>query len=485
MIQDYIELVKSEYGKLYNEVTDRNIDELIDGIKDSLLELDIPNLGEIKNKENIANCKLIKRNWLNAYLKKQDSQLNKQIITAEVLYEKEALGEIDKGTFRNVFKYNTVEDYKKELVDKLTEWKNDDKSKLTEFEGYGLLYQNAKVNGIKNDIINGYYEFILHSNRDKVTKVPSILGFIGVDTSNKLPYLTDEEIREIDKNELQFLNTETFDKKVISADESTKMIMSLEKKLYLRLQNDKLPNEIITQIALVKALKEFNWLDASLVNLFYTNLYNVVSGEGIEMYLSDIAKVLGYKQTGEKIRLIKDSLCKLSSLRLSTDNYEGNQLSGYLLEVDLANDDKGTKAMVYLGNFLRRLVMLDSTFNFNKYEYDNLSKDAQQIAIWLQNKRLKRIAKNESNFETMSTTHLSYAINIRGTNVTKNKKRLTTALEELVNSKLVINSFTIKPRTQIFEIEYIELPADIVERIRNKELKSDELVEGCEYKQVK
>lgn len=483
MILRYYEMVEKEYGDLYKSITGVDINDLLISLKDELVEIENIQLDKKKCRKYIASTKAYKSNWVNGYKAKADSEYRINIKAAQVIFDIERKGECEIGTFKRAFNCNSIEEYELILSEKIDDWKNNEDSKLTDFVGFETLStKTAKVNGIKQDIINGYFKYINEQNKNKVTKVPGILGSIGVDTSNRLPFFND---LDIEYSSLNIELKERFDKKIISADKSSQLIMELEKKLYTRLQNDKMPNEIITQIALVKAMKDINAIDAQILNLFYTNLYNVVRGEGIKTNLSDIAKEIGFRQSEEQYKLIKNSLLKLSSLRLISDNYEGNQISGLLLEVDFLETETGNKVIVYLGNFLRKLIMLDSTFNFNKYVYDNLSGDAQQIAVWLQNRRIKRVSKGEGNTDRMSAMFLASSINISLSNMPRVKKRINEALIELKESKIVVNDFTIKPREKFYTIEYIELPQDISERIKSKELKSDELVEGIEYKQIK
>ncbi|MGL5085335.1 MAG: hypothetical protein ACRC68_06385 [Clostridium sp.] len=484
--------VKNKYGEIYTKITGNDIQELLCSLKSRVDELENVNTGTESNEKNLSRSKAMKKRLVKADEENSNGYYHQEILTASLIYEKVDKNYWEQSVFKELYKVDNIDEYKASLLEKLRVWANDESKKITTFAGFDLLSKSIKVNAIKYDILTDYYEILqkcgvvnvaLNEEKvKKVTKVPSVLGVLGIDSSNKLPFFNVNDFSEIESD---ISSIDQLDKKFISSDLQSEIVMQLERELYLRLRDDKASQDIITQIALVKALKEFNMLDVLIINLFYTNLYNVVSGEFIEMYVSDISKELGYQLRSDRFDAIKDSLCKLSSLRLFSDNYEGELISGYLLEARFTETDKGTLVKVYLGNFLRELAMLNSTFNFNKFAFDQLSGDAQLLAIWLQNRRLKRIAKGESNVETIATAVFGNALMARLSNLSRVKKRIGNALQELKDSKLVISEFNPYPKYHLFDIEYILLPTHIVDKIKNNKMKSGDLVEGEDYETPK
>ena len=124
---------------------------------------------------------------------------------------------------------------------------------------------------------------------------------------------------------------------------------------------------------------------------------------------------------------------------------------------------------------------MDSSLNFNKDIFDKLSADSQQLAIWLQNRRLK-VSINSPDFkEIISLNEFADAILMTVKNVYKRRDRIMSALKELQTYHLIIKDFEYQKKEYQFEVEYIELPAVILTKIKNQDFKAGELIEGIDY----
>lgn len=452
------------------------------------LLIDIKNIEEVSTREiiyksNLTSCRKLKTRWINSYLKNPNSKFNTEIHTAINLYAKVLRKEIKIEQFKDIYSVKSVEELKDVFLKKLNKWKVDDYALLSDFEGFDKLQKKSKIAGLRYDILNTFYNYVVDLEDSKVdsriTRVPSLWGNIGIDTSNKQTLLKDEECNEIFNN----LPIEgTIERYIISPDEQVKLLMQLEKKVYLRIEDDKESQDIITQIALIKALKELNGLDTQIINHYYTDLYSLVKDKSVEKFLGDLLRELGLEDNGRNYQDVKNSLLKLGSMKLESDSYEGREIKGSLLEVFMSEIDGRSYVKVYLGAFLRELIIMDSTFNFDKNVFDVLSRDAQQLAIWLQNRRLKRVLEKVNFEDSVSIEVLAKAVMMKLTNITRVRTRLNSAMQELKDNNLILKDYEYEKKEYRYRIEYIRLPENIVSKIRSKEFKSEELIEGVRFK---
>ena len=105
--------------------------------------------------------------------------------------------------------------------------------------------------------------------------------------------------------------------------------MKLEKRTYLRIEEGKQTQDLITQIAFLKAAKALNNLDLKIISLFYTNFYNLVTDKSIGKYISDLVKELGLSENKNNLIAVEKSLNKIGSIRLESPAYEGRKLALY------------------------------------------------------------------------------------------------------------------------------------------------------------
>ncbi|CDM70388.1 Hypothetical protein CM240_3271 [Clostridium bornimense] len=121
---------------------------------------------------------------------------------------------------------------------------------------------------------------------------------------------------------------------------------------------------------------------------------------------------------------------------------------------------------------------MNSSYNFNKEAYDNLSKDAQQYAVWYQKRRLKQATKVPNNEEEITIVKAMEAIlwNVKRSDL--RIKRILKSLEELKNNKLVIEDYEYIKKKKSLIIKYIDLPQSIIEKIIDKNFQEGQYIEG-------
>ena len=124
---------------------------------------------------------------------------------------------------------------------------------------------------------------------------------------------------------------------------------------------------------------------------------------------------------------------------------------------------------------------MDSSLNFNKDVFFFFFADSQQIAIWLQNRRLKLSITNPELKETISLNEFADAILMTAKNVYRRRDRIIEALIELQNYNLIIENFEYEKKEYQFLIKYIKLPENIMKRIETEDFKAGELIEGIDY----
>ena len=327
--------------------------------------------------------------------------------------------------------------------------------------------------------MKAYYNFT-NENTTVITRIPSVLSTIPFDPTNKKDYFTVSEKKEIDRNSSTFSLDGTIDK-IISSSEDNELIMKLEKKTYLRIEEGKETQDLITQIALIKAAKAFNNLDLKIISYYYTNFYNLVSDQSIDNYISDIVNNLGLSDSQKNYKAVEDSLNKIGSIKLESPNYEGRSLKGSILDVFFNVKDGRTQVKVYLGGFLKNLMLMDSSLSFNKDIYDKLSAASQQLAIWLQNRRLKNAVSTGKFNDYITVDEVADALLIATKDIYKRRDKVLSILKELQSFNLIVDSFEYQKKGYQLLVQYSELPRNILEKIENNQFKPGELIEGFEY----
>lgn len=465
----------------FEEITKSKFDTFYKTLQKDMQDLNSIN-GEVKFGKLVYSINKTKDRWVTKYIENPLSGLNVEVQAATYLYEKVISKEIDIDKFRSIYGCDSVDELKARMIKEVEEWKTNKDSLLTSFVGFKKLAKVSIKPAFKNDILKTYYNYINSpesglKSYEHVTRIPSILGNIGIDTTNTQKFLDKSEINQMESQSSELALTGTIDRLIVSEENQTKILMQLEKQVYLRIANDQESQDLMTQIALIKAVKQLNHLDLKIITHYYTNFYNIVSNDSIGKYISELVNEIGLSDNSNNYKLVVDSLLKIGSIRLEAE-YEGRNIKGSLLEVfiDIKNGRKF--AEVQLGGFLKTLIIMDSTFNFNKDTFDLLSRDAQQLAIWLQHRRLKNVLDDSKFSEAIAVQYLANAILMRAKDVYKRRDRLSRALEELKVYKLIVKDYEYNSKEYQFIIDYIRLPKEVISNIQNKNFKTGELIEG-------
>lgn len=448
------------------------------------LSTDMENIVDINKRDIIyknlnTTIKKTKSRWFNKYISSKKTMEYKEIEAAAFHYNKVRKGEMTLEKFQMLYDAKDIENLKMRLLGPIYKWKDNEDALLTEYPYLKEQTKKSLTAAYRNDILKLYYIFI-RDNSKEVTRIPSVLGNIPVDPTNKKDYFDEDEKEQLDNLD-EFTLEGTIDKLIYTPMSKNELIMKLEKKTYLRIESGKESQDLITQIALIKATKALNNLDARIISHYYTHFHNIVSGTSIDKYISDLVRELGLSDSKANYKNVEDSLRKIGSIRLESPEYDGRELKGSLLEIFIDVKDGRKVAKVYLGAFLKNLILMDSSLNFNKDVYDKLSADAQQIAIWLQNRRLKGAIDSNEFTDHIPLKEFADAILMNTKSIYKQRDRIITSLTELKECYLIVRDFIYEKKEFGFIIKYIELPSNVIKKIQNKEFKSGELIEGIEY----
>lgn len=462
----------------YEKITGSKFNKLYDS-----LDADLKKIADINKRENtykrlIATTRQTKQRWVKKVKDDKDLKINIDVKNAMYYYDKVLNNELTITQFKVMFEANDINEFTEKVFRELTAWATSNDTLLSDFKYLNSLHKRSIISAFKNDIIRLYYSY-LNDNYKVITRIPRVLSNIPFDPTNSKDYFTVEEKKELDDIN-NFSLDGTIDK-LISTSDSNDLLLKLEKRTYLRIEEGKQTQDLITQIAFLKAAKALNNLDLKIISLFYTNFYNLVSDKSIDKYISDLVKELGLSDNKGNFNAVEKSLNKIGSIRLESPSYEGRKLKGSILDVFFDENNGRKHVEVYLGGFLKNLILMDSSLNFNKDIFDKLSADSQQLAIWLQNRRLK-VSINSPDFkEIISLNEFADAILMTVKNVYKRRDRIMSALKELQTYHLIIKDFEYQKKEYQFEVEYIELPAVILTKIKNQDFKAGELIEGIDY----
>lgn len=477
MDQNFKKKIDDLFKIKYEKITKSKFDELYCTLYADLNKISDPNKKESTYKRLMLTTKQTKQRWVKKIKSHKNLKINQDIENAKYIYNQVLDKTIEPEKFIIMFEANSIDEYINKLYRNMDLWVNSADALLSDFEYLTILHKKSIVSAFKNDIIKLYYSYTM-SNHKEITRIPRVLSNIPFDPTNKKDYFTVEEKRELDDID-NFSLDGTIDKLISS--NSNELIMKLEKRTYLRIEEGKQTQDLITQIAFLKAAKALNNLDLKIISLFYTNFYNLVTDKSIGKYISDLVKELGLSENKNNFIAVEKSLNKIGSIRLESPAYEGRKLKGSILDVFFDVKDGRKHVEVYLGGFLKNLILMDSSLNFNKDVFDKLSADSQQIAIWLQNRRLKLSITNPELKETISLNEFADAILMTAKNVYRRRDRIIEALIELQNYNLIIENFEYEKKEYQFLIKYIKLPENIMKRIETEDFKAGELIEGINY----
>ncbi|MEG0296761.1 MAG: hypothetical protein RR620_08575 [Clostridium sp.] len=473
----------NEVYNLYNNECNQIIDDIYNSLKVELNNIDNyePNMFKEDYEKHMNAIRKKKARWCYDYINDKNSRYAKDLELAnsnlKILKERNYSEDKIKEGFRLLFAVDSIEELEYALKKDIIEWRNDVNSYFSQFNKFKPLVGRTLSAAIKNDIRILYFKRImskLNEEYSNITRIPSFIGAIGIDTTNRNKIWSGNVEGELGLTG----GTERY---LTTPDESDELLISLKNEVVKRLEGQQAVEDVMTKIALVQAMKDFTNLDVAIINCFYTDLYNVVNESMEPISIYSLIKKLNLPDNGVSYESVRNSLLKIGSVNMSAYYATSDtkvSLAGGILEVYM----KDSEVIVTLGRFLRQLAIMNSTFNFNTDVYSKLSKDSQQIAIWLQKRRLRRFTEGNFEKDMISIYQVAKSIKSQTSNTSLLKKRIDKVLAELIENSLIVSSFE-KPRGSIYYyINYVRLPEDIEKKIINKEINSGELIEGANYK---
>lgn len=395
-----------------------------------------------------------KKRWLNKIKKDVNSTYNKDLQSVKIQYDKVLEKEVDSNKFKLFFNASSYDEYKEKLLKELDDWVKDDEKYLCTFKYIDDLNIKSILYAVKNDI---YLSFLNAKKKAlNIQRIPDILSDIPIDTTGRAGYLSESQINELDNN----FNIETLDRLVsLEGDAQDEILLKLEKDTYLAIKKGAAPNkylDMMSQIALLKSIKYLNALDTKVIIYYYNHFDHLVTGTPIDKSIYDIAKDLEVPNTSEYYDKIENSLAKLGSITM-TYNVEGNKLYGNILACYIYTEKNIKKAKVYLGAILQNLILNNATFEYDKDIFNKLSKNAQQVAIFLQKRRYKLAIESRGSEDSIGLNMFSNTIYFENKRKTRRTKIVIDALTELNYYKLLVAKFVHQKKFDTFNITYTEL----------------------------
>ncbi|MGL5354901.1 MAG: hypothetical protein ACRDA5_16535, partial [Clostridium sp.] len=211
----------------FNSIFKENFKEFYSSLSSEIKRLDNTNDREILIKNMAMSIRKTKARWINKVLTDKDGAIVKEINYAEFKYNSMLSGEITKAEFKKISGSNTFIEFKDKLVEPLFKWRDDTDTLLTDFLYLKGLSKYSTKTAFKNDILKMYSKF--ESGQGNTTKIPSILGDIPIETTNRVYFLTDEQQKNLDDG-LDNIREGTIDRIVMIGEEAEEeLLLQLEK----------------------------------------------------------------------------------------------------------------------------------------------------------------------------------------------------------------------------------------------------------------
>ncbi|MGL5085738.1 MAG: hypothetical protein ACRC68_08505 [Clostridium sp.] len=464
----YEKFINEDFDVFYNSING-DIDKLNDK---SVRDIVIKNL-----KRTVTNTKI---NWNKKIIEDKNSPFNKEIEFAELEYAQVISGVMKLKDFENKFKHNEAMEYKDTILSQLNEWQKDENKLLIEFRYFNLRQKRSMKVAFKNDIL----KFAMNYFKDvKITRVPSIIGDMAIDTTNRIDFFSNADKENMEKQSDMFM-TSTIDKLIYSdGDRQQELLLRLEHETFIKIKSgEEVTNvsDIVTKMAILKTLKTFNNFDKKIILYFYQHFYEVFSGKKIEKYIGDIVQDLGMKNQTKHRNMVENSIAKIASMKISY-NFEGHSINGVFFEAKIEEKDGRRKATVYLSGIIEEVFIKDNTINFYDTTYSNLSADAQQLAVMFQKNRMKLAIEKSGYTQNIALMEFSRTIFWGTKRIDIQRKRIIAALNELMLKDVVLKSYTYNKKNYSFDIEYIPFPDETVNKIQSSEFKYGNIIEGAIY----
>lgn len=479
-VQQFKEQIYDSFESKYMKFINEDFDIFYNSVNTDIKKLNDKTVRDIvvKNlKRSISNTK---RNWNKKLIEDKNSPFNKELIFIEIQYSQVLNGALSLAEFRKQFKHDNASEYKDTILSKLNEWEKDENKLLIEYPYFNYRQKRSMKIAFKNDILKlsiNYFKDV------KITRVPSIIGEIAIDTTNRIDFFSKEDKDKMDK-QLDIPISSTIDKLIYSdRDKQQELLLMLEHETFIKIKNgEEVSNvgDIVTKMAILKTLKTFNNFDKKIILYFYQHFYEVFSGKKIEKYIADIVQDLGMKNQTKYRAMVENSIAKIASMKISY-NFEGHSINGVFFEAKIEEVDSRRKATVYLSGIIEEVFIKDNTINFYDNTYSNLSADAQQLAVMFQKNRMKLALEKKSYTQNISLMEFSRTIFWGTKRIDIQRKRIIAALDELKLKKVVLSEYTYHKKNYSFDIEYIAFTDDTVSKIQSSEFKYGNIIEGGIY----
>lgn len=468
----------------FNSIFKENFEEFYNSLSYEIKRLDNINDREILIKNMIMSTRKTKARWINKVLTDENGVIVKEINYVAFKYKSMLDGEISKAEFKKISGANTFIEFKDKLVEPLFKWRDNMESLLTDFKYLKGLSKYSIKTAFKNDILKIYSNFELAQGN--TTKIPSILGDIPIETTNRVYFLTDEQQKNIDEG-LDNIREGTIDRIVMIGEEAEEELkLQLEKSTYLNIKSGGNPTvleDLMTQIALIKAVKTLNKLDTMIIRYYYTHFHKIVLGEPIIKSIGDICKDIGLSHSGSNFESIIDSIAKLGSMNIKY-NYKGNSINGGFLTSYIYIIEGKTYAKVQLGDILNNLILRNSTYSFDENIFNKLCADAQQLLAWLQKRRYKTVLNQVNRIDRIHIKSFANAIYWNTKVLSKQRTRIIDALLALKDNKIIVKDFMYDKKAFTFEIEYIDLPKNEKEQLLSEDSGSNKVFVETTHKVI-
>lgn len=458
---NFREYINSQFVEKYINSLDEDFDAMLNDLNLEMKEIQ----SETQREEKMINvrrrCSDTKKRWVKELITgKNREKIDNELMLVNSEYSKVMAGDKTLDEFRGYFGVNSPKEYKDRIIKEVEDWKNDSKSMLSDFPYQHLIAKRSLRPAYKNDVLMMFYDYICnYKDNNQLTKVPTIFSNILVDTTNRATLYSSEELKRLEKSkDINIINP--FEREVMAEPEAIdKVILELEQKSYLELKRGNSLEAInfATELALIKALRYMNSLDVALC-VYYYNFRNILNDEEIVTSIYAVAEDMGLPHSERVHNELIDSHIKLSSSNLKgTITGIGDEkfsINGALLECAIYEENKIKMVRVKLGGLLKEMVMKKSAFEYNKELYNSYSKDAKQISTWLQMRRYRAYINNESLETSCNLATTTFGIYWRGNRITRKRKRVEDALEEMKAQNHIVRDYSYNKKTQTLTIYF-------------------------------
>lgn len=454
-MMDYKKLIFEKFQNKYEAIMNEKFDDFYENI---YRDISINQACSVNNLLT-RTIRPTKKRWVKIILNDKNSTYNKDLNSVSIQYEKIKSGEIDEAKFKNYFGISSVEEYDKLQYSQLKKWESNDDLYLTDFKYIGEMKNKSILSAFKNDIYL-YYIRCIERYDTKITKIPSILSDIPIDTSCKVDYLSEAQKKKLDVND-ENNKLSTLDRLIsLDGEEQEEILMKLEKKTYIEIKKGGNPDkylDMLTQIALLKSIKYLNSFDTKIITYYYNNFLNdVITNTPIIQSFYEIIKDLGLPNTSHYYEALDDCFAKIGSMNI-TYTLAGNRMYGNILACHIFTEDGTKKVKVRLGSVLQDLADYDSAFEYDKELFNSLSPGAQQLAVWLQKRRYTLAIKSGENKESIPLKTYSNAIYFKTKRADRQRKKIIEYLNEVRAVRLTLENYNYNKKLDISDLEYFDL----------------------------